>query len=148
MNIFIQLALSAVASLVYAMFFNVRGKVLISSFLGGLISFGVFTVARLRTGDEVIATLFAALAAAAFAEVMARVHKAPATEVLVPSLVPLIPGGRLYYAVLAAVTGDWAGAGEMGAQAIALAGAIAAGLAVAAALGGMVISIAKERTKT
>ena len=50
--------------------------------------------------------LFPALFATVYAEVMARAVKAPATPILACSIIPLVPGGKLYYTTYYFVTSD------------------------------------------
>ena len=50
--------------------------------------------------------LFPALFATAYAEVMARLTKAPATPILACSIIPLVPGGKLYYTTYYFVVGE------------------------------------------
>ena len=45
--------------------------------------------------------------AAVYAEVVARIKRAPATVFYIPALVPMIPGGSLYYTMSYAVRSDW-----------------------------------------
>ena len=52
---------------------------------------------------SVVAAAFASI----YAEAMARVEKAPATVFYIPALIPLIPGGSLYYTMSYAVLGQW-----------------------------------------
>ncbi|MDE6063834.1 MAG: threonine/serine exporter family protein, partial [Lachnospiraceae bacterium] len=47
--------------------------------------------------DKIAALLGAALTVAVLAEILARVMKAPVIILLVPMLIPLIPGSDLYY---------------------------------------------------
>ena len=49
---------------------------------------------------------FPALFVTAYAEVMARLVKAPATPILACSVIPLVPGGKLYYTTYYFVIGD------------------------------------------
>ena len=49
---------------------------------------------------------FPALFVTAYAEVMARIVKAPATPILACSVIPLVPGGKLYYTTYYLVIGD------------------------------------------
>ena len=44
-------------------------------------------------------SLIAAFVVCLWAELMARVRKAPATIFLIPGIIPLLPGGALYYAM-------------------------------------------------
>ena len=53
--------------------------------------------------------LISAAVAAAYADVMAHVLKVPATVMIIPGIIPAVPGGRLYYTMLAAVNSDMEG---------------------------------------
>ena len=53
--------------------------------------------------DYFVPYLIASLFVGLFAEIMARVGKAPATIFLTTAAVPLIPGGGLYYTMLGIV---------------------------------------------
>ena len=64
---------------------------------------------------------------AIYAELMARVNKAPATIFLTAAAVPLIPGGRLYYTMFGLVSEDDAMFVENGTAAIIIALAISLG---------------------
>ena len=55
------------------------------------------------------ASLISAVVAAAYADVMAHVLKVPATVMIIPGIIPAVPGGRLYYTMLAAVNSDMEG---------------------------------------
>ena len=56
-----------------------------------------------------------------YSEIWARVLKTPATTILMPTVIPLIPGGSLYYAMDAALRHD---APEFILKAVALAAGI------------------------
>ena len=56
-----------------------------------------------------IRSLISAIVAAAYADVMAHVLKVPATVMIIPGIIPAVPGGRLYYTMLAAVNSDMEG---------------------------------------
>ena len=55
------------------------------------------------------ASLISAVVAAAYADIMAHVLKVPATVMIIPGIIPAVPGGRLYYTMLAAVNSDMDG---------------------------------------
>ena len=65
-----------------------------------------------------------------YAEVLARVVKAPATVFLIPSIIPLVPGGRLYYTMRAIVDGDADNAKSYAMETIVIALGIAVGIVV------------------
>lgn len=51
-------------------------------------------------------TLFAVMLIEIYSEAVARIFKAPASIILIPSTVPLLPGGYLYYAMSYLVVGQ------------------------------------------
>ena len=67
-----------------------------------------------------------ALVATAFSEILARLSKSPATQYITCSIIPLVPGSRLYYMMYDLVIGDTAACRAE----LTLVARIAAGLAV------------------
>lgn len=51
-------------------------------------------------------TLIAVIVAHTYSEIIARILKTPSTVILIPSTVPLLPGGYLFYAMSGLVSGD------------------------------------------
>ena len=51
-------------------------------------------------------SLISAAVAAAYADVMAHFLKVPATVMIIPGIIPAVPGGRLYYTMLAALNSN------------------------------------------
>ena len=76
----------------------------------------------------------ATIAVSALAEILARVLKAPATIFLVIGIIPLVPGGGLYYTMDYLINGDFAMFTAKGLQTAAAAGAIAAGASMVTSL--------------
>ena len=72
--------------------------------------------------------LYAAMAVTLFSEILARLMKTPVTVLLVPSIIPLIPGGSLYYTMAFAIAGDMAAFSSRGAYTLSIAGMIALGI--------------------
>ena len=97
---------SVLASVGFSIIFNIKGiKVLIAS-LGGGFSYGVFLISMAMSDNLTLAILMASVTAATLAEIFARICKTPVTILLVPMLIPFIPGGELYYAMNAIIFGD------------------------------------------
>ena len=61
---------------------------------------------------------------------LARLLKAPATVFFTPSIIPLVPGRSLFYAISFAVSGDSPKAWDFASQTAAVSAAIAVGLGV------------------
>lgn len=65
--------------------------------MGGALTSLIYVICCVYFDHEFFQNFFPALVATVYAEVMARVVKAPATPILACSIIPLVPGGKLYY---------------------------------------------------
>lgn len=74
--------------------------------LGGAIVSAVYVACCISFDNVFFQNFIPALIATVYAEVMARIMKAPATPVLACSIIPLVPGGMLYYTTYYLVTDD------------------------------------------
>lgn len=76
--------------------------------IGGALTCVVYLVSCHFFDHVMVQNLFPALFVSIYAEVMARVVKAPATPILACSIISLVPGGKLYYTTYYFVVGDTA----------------------------------------
>ena len=124
----IQVLMGYLGSLGFNILFNIRGRKLFIASLGGFISWTVFLLREPLFPGEPIRYFWAAAAITVSGEVFARIEKTPTTTFLVPSVIPLIPGGSLYYTMNYAVRGDMASFADKLMHTIAIAGVIAVGV--------------------
>jgi len=96
MNIYTETLISFIGSFCFGIIFNIKGKKLFFAGLGGALSQLAYSLSVFFLVNEISRYFFATIITAVFAEAMARVLKAPATVFLVPSIIPLVPGGMLY----------------------------------------------------
>lgn len=82
-----------------------KNRVIISA-IGGALTCVVYVISCQFFDHELMQNLFPALVATIYAEVMARVTRAPATPILACSIIPLVPGGKLYYTTYYFVMGE------------------------------------------
>lgn len=114
-NIWLQLITATIGTLGFGILFKLRGKNLFFSTLGAFITWGIYVLVFNNLEIEnynrakFIAAISASLSVAIYAQIMARVNKAPATVFLATSAFPLIPGDNLYYMMYDIVIGDIAG---------------------------------------
>ena len=99
-----------------------------------MITWGIYLLCFEWLASNFEANLIASIFVAVYAEVMARVNRAPATIFLTAAAVPLIPGGRLYYTMYGLVSEDKAMFYENGTAAITIALAISLGFVVVTVL--------------
>ena len=124
----LQTLMGAIGALGFAVLFNIRGRMLFYAFFGGALSWAVYLLTGGQSPNDLPNYLFASLTAAAYAEVLARALKTPVTGILVTSLIPLIPGGPLYYTMESCIKGDYADFSERGVYTISVAAMMALGI--------------------
>lgn len=129
-----QIAMSYFTSLGFGILFNIHGRRLLLVGLGGMLGWAIYLVFYRITGMEPFSYGIATVCTTLYSQAMARVVKTPATLFLVPSVVPMLPGGYLYYAMLNAVSGNWDMFLDRGALTLASAAAIAIGMVAGTSL--------------
>ena len=101
---------------------------------GGALAWAVYLACTCNGLDIFAGLFFATLAAALASELLARAVKAPVIMLLVPMLIPLIPGGDLYYMMSFLVRGQYEAFGQYAQRVLTEAGAIALGIICVASL--------------
>ena len=115
-------------TLCFAIFYNMRGRRMFTAGLGGMLTWSVCLLMTGLTGSPFIAYFVSAMVASSVAEILARLFKTPTTTFVVPILIPLIPGGGLFYTMSAAVERDWATFASKGQETVFLFCMLAAGI--------------------
>lgn len=82
-----------------------KNRVIIST-VGGVLTCVIYLISCHFFEHELMQNLFPALGATVYAEIMARLTRAPATPILACSIIPLVPGGKLYYTTYYFVIGE------------------------------------------
>ena len=126
----VQIITGFFGSLGFGILFNVRGKRLLAASLAGLFSWSLYLLLGIWIADEALRYFIGAFVISVYCEIMARMLKSPTTTFLMTALVPLIPGGGLYYTMTNAISGDVIGFIERGLKTISLAVALALGVIV------------------
>lgn len=80
----------------------------------------------------------ATIVVAVLAEVFARIHKTPATLFLIIGIIPMVPGGGIYYTMEALLNGNMQQFVSQGIKTAASAGAIAVGCSLVSSIVRMV----------
>ena len=117
----IQVLASFVGSFGFAVLYNLRGRKLCMAGISGMVSW--------------IAA--AAAVATVYAETMARILKTPVTVFLITGIIPLVPGGNLYYTMNYVLAKQWHLSSLYGQKTILIAIAVAAGIMIASSIYGI-----------
>lgn len=98
-DILIKIAAGTISTLGFAILFRLKPlHWAFATFDGLLACICYFAFSSLFTGDF-LPNLLAVFVASSFAELFARICKAPATVFILPGCIALVPGGTLYYAM-------------------------------------------------
>ena len=138
MQTFIGLLTALLGSAGFALIFNVRKQLLPLAALGGAVCWGTYLLAGCATESVFLQSFAASAATAIWSEAFARVKKTPAQQYLIIGLIPLVPGGTLYYAMSALVRQDWGQAQLYGYRVFVL--GIAAGVSLTLSLLDMLLN--------
>ena len=112
----------------FCILFNVHGRGLVLCIIGGAAAWMVYLLCGVLGCDVYAANLFAAVFAALYAEIMARVRKCPATPYLVIATIPMLPGAGVYYTMSLGLEGSMMASVAKGLQTIGIAGSLAVGI--------------------
>lgn len=105
----------------YCLLMNVPVKKIIPASVGGMLSWLLYLLLKDQVASVFYLLVLVGAFAATYSEIAAKLAKTPATLFLLPALIPLVPGGSAYYAMLglvqnrfddmrryALLTGQWA----------------------------------------
>ena len=137
---------AVLACVAFCLILNQRGLLLVVSSLGGGVGWAVCLLCAF-TGSDIVQYFAGAMAVAFYAEVMARVFKAPATGFLVVGILPFVPGGGIYYTMEYCLSGDTQQFLSTGIHTFGVAGAVAVGLLLASSLVRLVLPIFHKKEK-
>ena len=130
----IQVLMAILGSVGFAILFNIRGKKLLAIAFGGAVSWVVYLIAYAYYENAVISILISTIVVASLAELIARIIKTPVIILLVPMLIPLIPGSYFYYTMHNLIFGKMKESIHYLRLALEEAGAIACGIILVAFL--------------
>lgn len=92
-----QFVFAFIATFVFGILFNIKGKKLLYSALGGGVSYLLYYILLSMGLSQISSTFFASIFIGTYGEVMARLIKTPVTIFIISAIIPLVPGGGLYY---------------------------------------------------
>ena len=131
-DIIMRIIAGVVSTIGFAIIFRLQVKHIPLAAIDGLVACVVYFVClEFISEDLFIANMLASFATAGFAEICARIGKAPSTIFLLPGCIALVPGGSLYNAMRCLLIKDF---DEFGAQLLTTG-------KVAIAIGGGIIAV-------
>lgn len=93
----------------FTLLFGLKYKKLFVATLGGVLVWALYAILKhFVPSDLFVCNFFPAVLGTMYAQIMARVMKAPATMFVFTSLIVLVPGGMLYYSMSNIILGNTA----------------------------------------
>ena len=130
MSALTRISMSFIGAFAFSLLFNIKGKRLIFASLGGLVCGIIFYISSLLSDREILCYFAASIAVTIYAEMTARLLKSPAACFLSPGIIPLVPGGNMYFTMSAALHGNLDSFFEQGTETVYIALSISAGILV------------------
>ena len=100
----IQIVSAGFAAVGFAMMFSIRPRHLPVAFAGGALGWALFLFSHRVWDSRAIAMMAAAFGVTVYSEIAARVFRIPVSVIYTPAVIPMIPGGHLYYCLRGFVT--------------------------------------------
>ena len=114
----------------FAFFFNIKPKHVLFAAIGGAIATLVYALIDMAEINLFVSNFAATLVCVVYSTVMARVLKTPSMVFITASIIPLVPGGSLFYTMSNLILGDSAAAKLYGLNTLQVALGIAGGIVI------------------
>ena len=130
----IQIAAALAGSLGFGLIFGLSGKKLYAAAIGGGLCWVSYLLFDHYLANDYEAAFFASALVLVYAEILARVLKAPVTVFSMIGTSPIIPGAALYRTMDALIQNDYVKFGTEGKYALLFAISMAAGIVIASVI--------------
>lgn len=114
----------------FAFFFNIKPKHVPFAAIGGAIATLVYALIDMAGINLFVSNFVATLVCVVYSTIMARVLKTPSMVFITASIIPLVPGGSLFYTMSNIILGNSAAAKAYGLNTLQVALGIAAGIVI------------------
>jgi uncharacterized membrane protein YjjB (DUF3815 family) len=134
-----------IATLGFGILFNIKGKNLVFASIGGGVSwfFYLLTYSNLHFAN-LIAFFIASVIGSVYSEVMARILKTPVTTFIICTIIPLVPGGGMYYTMFSSIQGNVNESLNLGLQTLSIAGTVAIGVFLVSSITKAIVFFARK----
>lgn len=132
----------------FAVFFSIKPKHIPFAAIGGAIATLVYAILDELGVDLFVSNFVASLFCVVYSNLFARWLKTPSMVFITASIIPLVPGGSLFYTMSNIIIGDSAVAKSYGLNTLKVALGIAGGIVIESLVVAIMERITKKRRKT
>lgn len=147
LSVILNCIYATMGSLGFCVLFNIRGKNLWFSSLGGGLGWFVYLILSNLNYSTAFCLFMGSLAISIYSEILARVMKTPVTTFIIISMIPLVPGSGMYYTMFESVKGNINTSLNLGFQTIVDAGAIAVAIMLVSSLSKFILYYRSKNLK-
>ncbi|MDD7794039.1 threonine/serine exporter family protein [Clostridium sp. 'White wine YQ'] len=141
-----EIVVSIIATFGFGIIFNIKGKNLVFASLGGGLGWLVYKLSLTHSNSGTLALFISSIIFSAYSEILARILKSPVTTFIICALIPLVPGGGMYYTMYEIVQGNIDKSLELGLNTLASAGTLALGIIFVSSITRIIISPKPRKT--
>lgn len=127
-NYTIQIISAIITTIGFGIMFNIRNRNLVHTGIAGGISWAIYLLGKNYNLSDGINYFLATLCLSLYSEIIARRLKTPVTTIIIAALIPLAPGGGIYYMMYNLLNKNYFMAIEKGISTFIIAGAMAIGI--------------------
>lgn len=128
MRLAFEVLLCIVAAYSFGVIFNIKGRYLKISAIGGGIAWLSYKLLLTAGLENNLSFFFATICFGIYVEICARIYNAPSTVMSVCAMIILVPGYGVYNTLYGFLTNDYDNAVKTGISTLMIAGAISLGL--------------------
>lgn len=118
----------------FGLMFNIKNKNLLHTSIAGGLSWAIYLLGQKLEYPEGFSYFIATFVMAIYSEIVAKKLSTPVTTILIAALIPLAPGGGIYYTMYNLLDKNYPVAIQKGIQTFIIAGAMAVGIFSASTL--------------
>ena len=105
-ELLIKLIAVTIASVTFAMLLRINRRHLVFAGIGAAMTYLLYATFTALIGSLFVAAFISTLCTALYAEILARVRRAPTIIFSLTGVIPTVPGGDLYHAMRHLITGN------------------------------------------
>ena len=123
-----QIFSAVITTFGFGLMFNIKNKNLIHTSIAGGLSWAIYLLGQKLEFPEGLSYFIATFTMAIYSEIVARKISTPVTTILIAALIPLAPGGGIYYTMYNLLDKNYDLALQKGVETFIIAGAMAMGV--------------------
>ncbi|MFK4784582.1 threonine/serine exporter family protein [Fusobacterium sp. MFO224] len=133
-NIIVQVISAGIVTFGFGLLFNIRGRNLVHTSIAGCLSWLCYLLCKNLGLTEEMAYFSASVIIGLYSEIIAIKLEVPSNNILIAALIPLAPGGGVYYTMQNLIYKNYLASFQNGIQTFLLAGSMALGVITAIAM--------------